>query len=120
LLFNSVCKLLSEAKPWLAPERRLVCRRNLGQGCSLPLDRSCRGISSFRLTAQGEWPILSPGMRPAVELDLKQRLARLPERDRRAMSAYPLRLKHESGKGRRELSKTMREMDAGRKTPLDA
>jgi hypothetical protein len=52
------------------------------------------------------------------ELDLKQRLARLPERDRRAMSAYLLKLKHESKSGRRHISKLMSEMDAGKKTSL--
>lgn len=52
------------------------------------------------------------------ELDLKQRLARLPERDRRAMSAYLLKLKHESKSGRRHISKLMSEMDAGKKASL--
>jgi len=51
-------------------------------------------------------------------LDLKQRLARLTEADRRAAAAYLLRLKHESPAGRRETSRLMREMDAGKKTRL--
>jgi hypothetical protein len=63
------------------------------------------GPESFKMTA-------------SIELDLKQRLARLSERDRRAMSAYLLRLKHESKSGRRQISNLMREMDAGKKTRL--
>ena len=57
-------------------------------------------------------------MTASVELDLKQRLARLSERDRRDMSAYLLRLKHQSKAGRQGISKLMKEMDAGRKTSL--
>ncbi|QTN32898.1 hypothetical protein HZ994_11360 [Akkermansiaceae bacterium] len=57
-------------------------------------------------------------MTASIELDLKQRLARLSERDRQAMSAYLLRLKHQSKSGRKSISKLMREMDAGKKTPL--
>ncbi len=59
-----------------------------------------------------------PTMTASVELDLKQRLARLPERDRHAMSAYLLRLKHQSKSGRKDISKLMREMDSGKKTDL--
>jgi hypothetical protein len=54
----------------------------------------------------------------SIELDLKQRLARLSEADRRAMSAYLLRLKHQSKRGRQGISKLMKEMDAGKKTGL--
>jgi len=57
-------------------------------------------------------------MTAAIELDLKQRLARLSERDRLAMSAYLLRLKHQSESGRQDISKIMKEMDAGGKTGL--
>lgn len=57
-------------------------------------------------------------MTAPIELDLKQRLARLSERDRRAMSAYLLRLKHQSKRGRESVSKLMEEMDAGKKTGL--
>lgn len=53
-----------------------------------------------------------------LELDLKQRLSRLSEKDRRGISAYLLRLKHESHSGRKETSRLMRDMDAGKKTPL--
>ena len=48
-------------------------------------------------------------MTASTELDLKQWLA---------MLAYLLRFKHQSKSGRRELSKVMREMDAGKKTKL--
>lgn len=59
-------------------------------------------------------------MTATAELDLKQRLAKLSERDRLAMSAYLLRLKHSSKNGRREISKLMKEMDTGKKTILTA
>jgi hypothetical protein len=61
---------------------------------------------------------ISPSMTASIELDLKQRLARLSGRDRLAMSAYLLRLKHQSKSGRQGISKLMKEMDAGRKTSL--
>lgn len=51
-------------------------------------------------------------------LDLKQRLSRLSEADRRMVSGYLLRLKHESAAGRREATRTMREMDEGKKVRL--
>ncbi len=54
----------------------------------------------------------------SIGLDLKQRLARLSGRDRRAMSAYLLGLKHQSKRGRRGITKLMNEMDAGMKTSL--
>lgn len=57
-------------------------------------------------------------MTATAMLDLKQRLARLTEAERRAAAAYLLRLKHESPAGRRETSRIMREMDAGKKTRL--
>jgi len=59
-------------------------------------------------------------MTATAMLDLKQRLARLKEADRRTAAAYLLRLKHESPAGRRETSRIMREMDAGKKTRLRA
>ena len=70
------------------------------------IDRD-RNLRHFRLT-----------MTASSELDLKQRLARLSERDRRAMSAYLLRLKHESKSGRQGISRLMKEMDSGKKTSL--
>ncbi|HEX7630699.1 MAG TPA: hypothetical protein VF388_01095 [Lacunisphaera sp.] len=51
-------------------------------------------------------------------LDLKQRLSKLSEADRRVVSAYLLRLKHESATGRREAARTMQEMDEGKKMRL--
>jgi len=51
-------------------------------------------------------------------LDLKQRLSKLSEADRRMAVGYLLRLKHESPAGRREASRTMREMDEGKKIRL--
>lgn len=57
-------------------------------------------------------------MTATLELELKQRLSRLSEKDRRAMSAYLLRLKHESPAGRRQTSRIMRDMDSGKKTSL--
>lgn len=59
-----------------------------------------------------------PKMTAAAELDLKQRLAKLSERERRDMSGYLLRLKHQSKTGRAGISKLMKEMDAGKKTKL--
>ncbi len=57
-------------------------------------------------------------MTATVELSLKQQLARLSEKDRRAISAYLLRLKHESPTGRKALTRVMDDMDAGKKTSL--
>ncbi len=51
-------------------------------------------------------------------LELKQRLSKLSERDRRVASAFLLRLKHESTSGRKESSRIMREMDSGKKVRL--
>ena len=57
-------------------------------------------------------------MTATAMLDLKQRLARLTEEERRAAAAYLLRLKHESASGRRETTRLMKEMDAGKRTRL--
>lgn len=51
-------------------------------------------------------------------LDIKQRLSKLSAKDRRMASAFLLRLKNDSPAGRREISRTMREMDAGKKVRL--
>ena len=51
-------------------------------------------------------------------LDLKQRLSKLSEADRRMVAAYLLRLKHQSPAGRRETTRTMTEMDRGKKIKL--
>lgn len=57
-------------------------------------------------------------MNAIAVVDLKQRLARLTESERIAMSAYLLRLKHQSKRGRQSITKLMGEMDAGRKVSL--
>jgi hypothetical protein len=57
-------------------------------------------------------------MTASTELDLKQRLGQLSEKERPTMSAYLLRLKHQSKKERDSLSKTMKEIDFGKKTKL--
>ncbi len=51
-------------------------------------------------------------------LDLKQRLAQLNDREREQVFTYLQRLKHESPSGKRETTRIMREMDAGKKTRL--
>jgi hypothetical protein len=57
-------------------------------------------------------------MTAAAILDLKQRLSKLSEADRRMVAGYLLRLKHESPSGRRQAAGTMKEMDQGRKIKL--
>ena len=57
-------------------------------------------------------------MTATAMLDLKQRLARLNEAERKVAAAYLLRLKHESPAGRRRTSRIMRDMDAGKKSRL--
>jgi hypothetical protein len=51
-------------------------------------------------------------------LDLKQRLSKLSETDRRMVAGYLLRLKNESLSGRRQATATMKEMDQGKKIKL--
>ena len=51
-------------------------------------------------------------------LELKQKVSILSESDRRSLAAYMLRLKHETAAAKREVSRSMREMDAGQKTYL--
>jgi len=63
-------------------------------------------------------PLGCPGMTAIAILNLKQRLSKLSEADRRMVAGYLLRLKHESPTGRREASRTMREMDEGKKIRL--
>ena len=59
-------------------------------------------------------------MNATAELDLKQRLSQLSSEDRRSISAYLLRLKHASEEGKKEISRLMSEMDAGKKTKLSS
>jgi len=51
-------------------------------------------------------------------LELKQKVSVLPESDRRSLAAYMLRLKHETAAAKREISRSMREMDDGQKIRL--
>jgi len=57
-------------------------------------------------------------MTASAVLDLKQRLFKLSEADRRMAAAYLLRLKNESPAGRRESTRAMRDMDGGKKILL--
>lgn len=57
-------------------------------------------------------------MTAVAMLDLKQRLADLSEADRQTVAAYLLRLRDESPAGRKETSRIMKEMDAGKKIRL--
>jgi hypothetical protein len=57
-------------------------------------------------------------MSAAVMLELKQKVSRLSKRERRELNAYLIRLRQESPEWKREASRRMREMDAGRKVSL--
>ena len=57
-------------------------------------------------------------MTATAVLELKQRLSKLSEGERKMAAAYLLRLKHESPAGRRETTRTMKEMDSGKKIRL--
>ena len=57
-------------------------------------------------------------MTATAALDLKQRLVKLSEPERREVSAFLLRIKRESPAGKKEMSRRMREMDRGKKTRL--
>jgi hypothetical protein len=57
-------------------------------------------------------------MTASAVLELKQRLSKLSEGDRKIAAAYLLRLRHESPSGRRETTRAMKEMDAGKKVRL--
>jgi hypothetical protein len=58
-------------------------------------------------------------MTATAMLDLKQRLSKLSAKQRKEAKAYLVRLEHESVAGRRRASRIMREMDAGKKYPLE-
>jgi len=51
-------------------------------------------------------------------LEIKQRLSKLSENERREVAAYLLRLKHESPAWKKEMSRRMKEMDRGKKIRL--
>lgn len=81
-----------------------------------PLDVLVQG--TFGALTRISVEILFGHMTSAAILDLKQRLSRLSESDRKMAAAYLLRLKHESAAGKRELSRTMKAMDDGKKVRL--
>jgi hypothetical protein len=51
-------------------------------------------------------------------LEVKQALARMNEEERREISFYLQKLRHESREWKREIGRAMREMDRGKKVPL--
>ncbi|MFI5357060.1 MAG: hypothetical protein ACHQ4G_06980 [Opitutales bacterium] len=52
-------------------------------------------------------------------LELKQKISRLSVRERRELNAYMIRLRHERPEWKKMISKRMRDMDAGKKLPLE-
>ena len=57
-------------------------------------------------------------MEAALELEIKQKLSRLSDPDRRSIAAFLLSLRHSSEEALQERSRIMEEMDAGKKTRL--
>ena len=57
-------------------------------------------------------------MTAMAALDLKQRIVKLSESERREVSAFLLRIKHESPAWKKEMSRRMKEMDRGKKIRL--
>jgi hypothetical protein len=57
-------------------------------------------------------------MTAMAALDLKQRLVKLSEPERREVSAFLLRIKRESPAWKKEMSRRMKEMDRGKKVRL--
>ncbi len=51
-------------------------------------------------------------------LQLKQEISRLSQRERRELNAYMIRLRHERPEWKKETSRRMREMDAGKKVSI--
>ncbi len=51
-------------------------------------------------------------------LQLKQEISRLSLRERRELNAYMIRLRHERPEWKKEASRRMREMDAGKKISI--
>lgn len=52
-------------------------------------------------------------------LQLKQEISRLSLRERRELNAYMIRLRHERPEWKKEISRRMREMDAGKKISVE-
>lgn len=57
-------------------------------------------------------------MTATAALDLKQRLVKLSEPERREISAFLLRIKRESPAWKKEMTRRMKEMDRGKKVRL--
>jgi hypothetical protein len=57
-------------------------------------------------------------MTATAALELKQRISKLSEVERREVSAFILRIKHESPAWKKETSRRMKEMDRGKKVRL--
>jgi len=57
-------------------------------------------------------------MSDASMLQLKQQLSQISEKERQEISAYLLRLKQSSSSWKKEMSRRMAEMDAGKKFTL--
>ncbi|MCX6956236.1 MAG: hypothetical protein NTV51_29230 [Verrucomicrobia bacterium] len=57
-------------------------------------------------------------MTATAALDLKQRLVKLSEAERREISAFLLRIKRETPAWKKEMSRRMKEMDQGKKVRL--
>lgn len=51
-------------------------------------------------------------------LQLKQEISRLSARDRRELNAFMIRLRHERPEWKKEISRRMGEMDAGKKVSM--
>ncbi|MEO7415352.1 MAG: hypothetical protein ABIZ81_18560 [Opitutaceae bacterium] len=52
-------------------------------------------------------------------LQLKQEVSKLSRKERIELNAYLIRLRHETPEWRKTVSRRMREMDAGKKVPLE-
>jgi hypothetical protein len=52
-------------------------------------------------------------------LELKQKVARLSQRDRRELQLYLIKLKHQTPAWRKATAKTIRAMKAGKYTPIE-
>jgi hypothetical protein len=54
-------------------------------------------------------------MTATAMLELKQRVSHLTRSERRELNAFMIRLRHETPASRKEISRRMRAMDAGKK-----
>ena len=53
-----------------------------------------------------------------VELEIKQKLSQLSDKELRSISAYLLRLRHSTDEAKQKRTRIMNEMDQGQKTRL--